>query len=303
MIQTSSAVDNFYITEDVKNTPSRSKNVDEETEFLQRVYGALLIRSSCLLLKSPVSVVITAQTLLHRFYTKKSLTEYDVKLVATACIVLACKLEEKDRKLRDVLNSVRRAVQRIEKKPRVVLPINTPEYEISKTDAKNMEMVLLREFGFFAHVSPPHPFAYTLGIHLNLSDESMKRTWTLCNDSAMTALCVRFKPQIVACGCILLAARELGIALPSRPPWYRLVDGATKENLEVIAQTILALHQLDTVEYKDLSGQDLPPLEGHVKKSERNDGSHRRRRESRSPQGSRRVRRRDSRDFDEGRRR
>ena len=303
MIQTSSAVDNFYITEDVKNTPSRSKNVDEETEFLQRVYGALLIRSSCLLLKSPVSVVITAQTLLHRFYTKKSLTEYDVKLVATACIVLACKLEEKDRKLRDVLNSVRRAVQRIEKKPRVVLPINTPEYEISKTDAKNMEMVLLREFGFFAHVSPPHPFAYTLGIHLNLSDESMKRTWTLCNDSAMTALCVRFKPQIVACGCILLAARELGIALPSRPPWYRLVDGATKENLEVIAQTILALHQLDTVEYKDLSGQDLPPLEGHVKKSERNDGSHRRRRESRSPQGSRRVRRRDSRDFDEGRQR
>ena len=303
MIQTSSAVDNFYITEDVKNTPSRSKNVDEETEFLQRVYGALLIRSSCLLLKSPVSVVITAQTLLHRFYTKKSLTEYDVKLVATACIVLACKLEEKDRKLRDILNSVRRAVQRIEKKPRVVLPINTPEYEISKTDAKNMEMVLLREFGFFAHVSPPHPFAYTLGVHLNLSDESMKRTWTLCNDSAMTALCVRFKPQIVACGCILLAARELGIALPSRPPWYRLVDGATKENLEVIAQTILALHQLDTVEYKDLSGQDLPPLEGHVKKSERNDGSHRRRRESRSPQGSRRVRRRDSRDFDEGRRR
>ena len=303
MIQTSSAVDNFYITEDVKNTPSRSKNVDEEMEFLQRVYGALLIRSSCLLLKSPVSVVITAQTLLHRFYTKKSLTEYDVKLVATACIVLACKLEEKDRRLRDVLNSVRRAVQRIEKKPRVVLPINTPEYEISKTDAKNMEMVLLREFGFFAHVSPPHPFAYTLGVHLNLSDESMKRTWTLCNDSAMTALCVRFKPQIVACGCILLAARELGIALPSRPPWYRLVDGATKENLEVIAQTILALHQLDTVEYKDLSGQDLPPLEGHVKKSERNDGSHRRRRESRSPQGSRRVRRRDSRDFDEGRRR
>ena len=303
MIQTSSAVDNFYITEDVKNTPSRSKNVDEETEFLQRVYGALLIRSSCLLLKSPVSVVITAQTLLHRFYTKKSLTEYDVKLVATACIVLACKLEEKDRKLRDILNSVRRAVQRIEKKPRVVLPINTPEYEISKTDAKNMEMVLLREFGFFAHVSPPHPFGYTLGVHLNLSDESMKRTWTLCNDSAMTALCVRFKPQIVACGCILLAARELGIALPSRPPWYRLVDGATKENLEVIAQTILALHQLDTVEYKDLSGQDLPPLEGHVKKSERNDGSHRRRRESRSPQGSRRVRRRDSRDFDEGRRR
>ena len=303
MIQTSSAVDNFYITEDVKNTPSRSKNVDEEMEFLQRVYGALLIRSSCLLLKSPVSVVITAQTLLHRFYTKKSLTEYDVKLVATACIVLACKLEEKDRKLRDVLNSVRRAVQRIEKKPRVVLPINTPEYEISKTDAKNMEMVLLREFGFFAHVSPPHPFAYTLGVHLNLSDESMKRTWTLCNDSAMTALCVRFKPQIVACGCILLAARELGIALPSRPPWYRLVDGATKENLEVIAQTILALHQLDTVEYKDLSGQDLPTLEGHVKKSERSDGSHRRRRESRSPQGSRRVRRRDSRDFDEGRRR
>ena len=85
MIHTSTAVDNFYVV-DVKNTPSRSKDVDEETEFVQRIYGASLIRSACLLLRSPLSVVITAQTLLHRFYTKKSLTDYDVKLVATASI-------------------------------------------------------------------------------------------------------------------------------------------------------------------------------------------------------------------------
>ena len=39
MIHTSTAVDNFYVV-DVKNTPSRSKDVDEETEFVQRIYGA-----------------------------------------------------------------------------------------------------------------------------------------------------------------------------------------------------------------------------------------------------------------------
>ena len=36
MIHTSTAVDNFYVA-DVKNTPSRSKDVDEETEFVQNL--------------------------------------------------------------------------------------------------------------------------------------------------------------------------------------------------------------------------------------------------------------------------
>ncbi|ABO97656.1 predicted protein [Ostreococcus lucimarinus CCE9901] len=301
MIHTSTAVDNFYVV-DVKNTPSRSKDVDEETEFVQRIYGASLIRSACLLLRSPLSVVITAQTLLHRFYTKKSLTDYDVKLVATASIALACKLEEKDRKLRDVLNATRRAAQRHENKPRVVMAINTPEYEEYKSDAKNMEMVMLREFGFFAHVTPPHPFAYTLGTHLELDDDLVKRAWVLCNDSAMTALCVQYKPDVIACGCIYLAAKELGKALPSSPPWFCLVDGVTKENLEAIAETITAFHAVEKVDYKCLSGRGSERETKQRERSAHNSSSDRGRRRSRSRSPSeRRVRRRDSRDYDRAR--
>jgi transcription initiation factor TFIIIB Brf1 subunit/transcription initiation factor TFIIB len=244
-------------------------------------------------------VVITAQTLLHRFYTKKSLTDYDVKLVATASIALACKLEEKDRKLKHVLNATRRAAQRHENKPRVVMAINTPEYEEYKSDATNMEMVMLREFGFFAHVTPPHPFAYTLGVHLELDEDLVKRAWVLCNDSAMTTLCVQFKPDVIACGCVYLAAKELGKSLPSSPPWYCLVDGVTKENLEAIAQTITAFHAVEKVYYKSLGGRGSEPEskqgEGSVRGSSRDRNSRRSR--SCSP-NERRVRRRDSRDYD-----
>jgi len=308
MIHTSTAVDNFYIThEESKNTPSRLKNVDEEVEFLQKVYGAALIRSACLLLRSPPSVVVTAQTLLQRFYCKKSLTEYDVKLVATASITLSCKLEEKDRKLRDVLNCVRRAVQRQENRPRSMLAINTPEYEEFKSDAQRMEMIMLREFGFFGHVSPPHPFAYALATHLELDDDIIRRAWALCNDSAMTMVCVRFKPAIIACGCIFLAAKEMSKELPNNPPWWRLVDGATKKVLETVAKSILALHQVKEIKYVDLSNHGETKDErarGASRDKERNQSRRRSRSRSRShdaDEHGRRVRRRDSRDFDKSR--
>lgn len=254
MIHTDAAVDNFYITaREAKDTPSRAHGVGEETEFVQRIYGASLIRASCVLLRLSLSVVVTAQTLLQRFYTKKSLRDYDVKLVVVAAIALACKLEGTDRKLRNVLNASRRAAQRHEGRPRSMLAINTAEFQELKSDAKNMELVMLREFGFFVHVLPPHPFAYTLGAQLELDKELVKRAWALCNDTSMTALCVRFKPAVIACGCIYLAARELGVALPTQPSWYRLVEGTSKRNLEVIAETILAFHAVDKIEYTDLS--------------------------------------------------
>lgn len=291
MIHSSTAVDNFYISADAaKATPSRAHDVDEETEFVQRIYGASLIRSACTLLQAPLSTVITAQTLLHRFYSKRSLTEYDVKLVAAASIALACKLEEKDRKLRDVLNSTLRAAQRHQRRPRSMMAINTPQWEELKTDAKNMEMVMLREFGFFAQVMPPHPFAYTLGVNLELDDELRKRAWALCNDASMTALCVRYKPAIIACGCIHLAAKEKGFAMPSQPPWYRLVEGASKKDLDIIAKSILAFHAVEKVEYVDLSSRDRAS-----RRAERDDHDRgRRRSRSRSREDRRQRQRRDS---------
>lgn len=171
-----------------------------------------------------------------------------------------------------------------------MMAINTPPWEELKTDAKNMEMVMLREFGFFAQVMPPHPFAYTLGINLELDMELLKRAWVLCNGASMTALCVRYKPAIIACGCIHLAAKQTGFAMPSQPPWYRLVEGASKKVLDIIATSILAFHAVEKVEYVDLSGRGRGP-----RRLEREDHDRgRRRSRSRSREDRRQRQRRDS---------
>ena len=169
-----------------------------------------------------------------------------------------------------------------------------------------MEMVMLKEFGFFAHVTPPHPFAFELVTQLGLDQQLLRLSWVLCNDSAMTGLCVRFKPAMIACGCIFLAARQLSRPLPLSPPWWRLVDGATQADLEVIAKTILTLRGLKKVEYVDLSryqgsasDKQRSSERGRIRESSRD--ATRRRSRSHSRDNDRRVRRRDSRDYDRSR--
>lgn len=75
-------VDNFYLSDDTlkRDTPSRKAGVDEETESAQRLYGAEVIQTCGICLKFPQVVMCTGQVLLQRFYCKRSLTQYDVKV-------------------------------------------------------------------------------------------------------------------------------------------------------------------------------------------------------------------------------
>jgi hypothetical protein len=51
-------------------------------------------------------VAATGQLLLHRFFYRKSLTRFDVFTVAMGCVLLASKVEEKPRILREVSECV-----------------------------------------------------------------------------------------------------------------------------------------------------------------------------------------------------
>jgi hypothetical protein len=75
------ALDNFYLTEDeLENTPSRKSGVDADTERLLRVYGADRCQRAVVLLKLPQVVAATAQTLLHRFYYKRCLRRFHIRV-------------------------------------------------------------------------------------------------------------------------------------------------------------------------------------------------------------------------------
>jgi len=74
-------VDNFYLTdEQLENSPSRLDGVDQETEKILRQYGAELIQRGGILLGCDQAVMVTGQVLLQRFYCKKSLREFNIKV-------------------------------------------------------------------------------------------------------------------------------------------------------------------------------------------------------------------------------
>lgn len=74
-------LDNFYLSsEQLDDTPSRRAGVDAETEKRLRYYGCDRIQRAVVLLGLPQVVAATAQTLLHRFYCKKDLQEWHIRV-------------------------------------------------------------------------------------------------------------------------------------------------------------------------------------------------------------------------------
>lgn len=89
-------LDNFYLSEtDLAQSPSREDGVDAETEKRLRFYGCQRIQRAVVLLGVPQVVAATAQTLLHRFYCKRSLRNWHIRVrfefrgTSQALIVLA----------------------------------------------------------------------------------------------------------------------------------------------------------------------------------------------------------------------
>jgi hypothetical protein len=66
------------------------------------------------------------------------------------------------------------------------------------------------------------------------------------NDSLRTDVFLRYKPEIVACACIYLSARELKIPLPVSPAWFTIF-GADEESLKIISVRLLHLYSHKTV--------------------------------------------------------
>ncbi len=85
-------------------TPSGSDGVNGETELCHTVHGCEMIQEGGILLRLPQVVMITAQNILNRFFYRKSLCRFDVFTVAMGCILLASKVEENFKTLREVID-------------------------------------------------------------------------------------------------------------------------------------------------------------------------------------------------------
>lgn len=114
----------FFVSEaELASSPSRQDGVSAADEERLLLYGCSLIARSAVALGVPQAVAVTAQSLLRRFFSRRSLARFDVRVAAAAVCWLAAKLEEvvdidasEDERLslRDVLVVFHRAVHRLE---------------------------------------------------------------------------------------------------------------------------------------------------------------------------------------------
>lgn len=240
--------------------PSREDGIDADTENQLRRFGAELIRRAGFLLKLPQFTVASAATMFQRFYFRKSFAEFEVRSLATAALALASKLEEHPRKLQEVIQAFYRLQMRELKeddgtpsyggRPTPHLDVSQREFADVKTEVVRAERSILRELGFEVKLVLEHPHRYVLEYVDLLKGRRMlaQKAWAYLNDSLGTTLCCSHQPDEIAAASLFLAARSLGLKLPSKPPWWEAL-GTKKKDAEHIALTILALYSKPAAEH------------------------------------------------------
>lgn len=74
-------LDNFFLSEEaLENSPSRRDGIDRDTETNLRIYGCELIQEAGIMLHFQQVVMATGQVLFHRFYCKRSMKSFNVKV-------------------------------------------------------------------------------------------------------------------------------------------------------------------------------------------------------------------------------
>eukprot|EP01062_Namystynia_karyoxenos_P070633 TRINITY_DN65999_c0_g1_i1.p1 TRINITY_DN65999_c0_g1~~TRINITY_DN65999_c0_g1_i1.p1 ORF type:complete len:471 (+),score=139.53 TRINITY_DN65999_c0_g1_i1:74-1486(+) len=98
----------FTLTEEeLRPTPSGREGLPWAEEGEQRAAGIQFLEEVAALLGLSRGTAATAATLLHRFYFKKSLVQYDVRETAQAALLLASKLDSDERRVQDIVHAGR----------------------------------------------------------------------------------------------------------------------------------------------------------------------------------------------------
>lgn len=209
--------------------PSLQDGVSACEEETQLAYGADLIAEAGLCLRLPQISIATAQVLFQRFYVVASLHAHGHVWMAAAALLVACKIEENHRRIRDIANAVHYCFcarestgpMDADKRPLPLDYFGQSGFEWKRIIISS-ERHLLKELGFQVFVDHPHKFVLVFANVLKDKDctstiewsELTQASWNYANDAYRSRLPVLESPEAVACACIALSARRLNIVLP-----------------------------------------------------------------------------------------
>ncbi|OON14081.1 cyclin domain protein [Opisthorchis viverrini] len=237
----------YYTREELQKTPSFYDHIDPETEARYRREGARFLFDVSSKLNLRYDTCATAIVFFHRFYMFHSFKAFPRYVTASCCLMLAGKVEETPKKVRDIVKTAR-----------LLLPEAIFEQFGSdpREEVMAYERVLLKTIKFDLQVS--HPYSYLLQFvkRIKGNQEKLKElvqmSWSFINDSLATTLCLQWEPEIVACAVLYLATRMSKYTIEDwegRQPglrwWESFVEGMSTEVMEDICHKILDLYPAD----------------------------------------------------------
>ncbi|KAM3373831.1 cyclin-C1-2 isoform X3 [Capsicum galapagoense] len=138
-------------------------------------------------------VVATAVTYMRRVYVRRSMTEYDPRLVAPACLYLASKAEE------STVQAARHLVPCIKK----LCSDETYKYEIK--DILDMEMKVLEALNYNLVIYHPYRSLSQFLRDAGMTDAT-QLTWGLINDTYKMDLILIHPPHLITLACMYIAS-------------------------------------------------------------------------------------------------
>eukprot|EP00262_Sarcandra_glabra_P004197 TRINITY_DN15175_c0_g2_i1.p1 TRINITY_DN15175_c0_g2~~TRINITY_DN15175_c0_g2_i1.p1 ORF type:complete len:252 (+),score=25.84 TRINITY_DN15175_c0_g2_i1:70-825(+) len=177
---------------DVVHSPDKEKGLTlEEFKFIKTHMSSYIWRLAQYV-KVRQRVIATAVTYFRRVYTRKSMTEYDPRLVAPTCLYLATKAEESTVQARLLVFYIKKLY-------------TDEKYRFEIKDILEMEMKLLEALDYYLVVYHPYRALTQLLQDAGMTDLT-HFSWGLVNDTYRMDLILIHPPYMIALACIYIAS-------------------------------------------------------------------------------------------------
>ncbi|XP_026405576.1 cyclin-C1-1-like [Papaver somniferum] len=177
---------------DVVHSPDKERGLTVEEFKYIKMHMANYIWKLAQLVKVRQRVVATAVAYMRRVYTRRSMTEYDPRLVAPSCLYLASKAEESTVQARLLVFYIKKQY-------------SDEKYRFEIKDILEMEMKILEALDYYLVVYHPYRPLSQLLQDAGMTDMT-HLSWGLVNDTYKMDLVLIYPPYMIALACIYIAS-------------------------------------------------------------------------------------------------
>ncbi|XP_010552038.1 PREDICTED: cyclin-C1-1 [Tarenaya hassleriana] len=179
---------------DVVHPQDKERGISLEDFKLIKLHMSNYITKLAQHIKVRQRVVATAITYMRRVYARKSMAEYEPRLVAPTCLYLASKAEESVVQARTLVFYIRKIY-------------SDDKYRFEAKDILGMEMKVLEALNYYLVVFHPYRSLSQFMQNAGINDVNMIQvTWGILNDTYKMDLILVHSPYRIALACMFIAS-------------------------------------------------------------------------------------------------